>query len=149
MQDFGWYTCFWLSTLVGCLPGHFRLVAHVDHTYAFELLQPITPADVERFPVTPDELGASGLERIYGGLLLEAWDDDDSWRLVSLTLQHAAGLAMIGHRSEARERIRALTDRLELRPQRAHAAAGREGAGVMVQRALRSPTYYPDRPLIL
>ena len=149
MQDFGWYTCFWLSALVGVLPEHFRLVAHVDHTYAFELLRPITPADVARFPELPDELGASGFERIYGALLVDAWDDDDSWRLVSLSLQHAAALAMIGHRSEARERIRALADRLELRPQRAPAHAGRLGAGAMVLQALKSPTYYPDGPLIL
>src|SRR5690606_3863122 len=59
MQDYGWYTCFWLSAIVGCLPEHFRLVAHVDHTYAFQLLRPITPQDVEAFPVSPDELGAS------------------------------------------------------------------------------------------
>jgi hypothetical protein len=149
MQDFGWYTCFWLSALVGVLPEHFRLVAHVDHTYAFELLRPITPADVARFPELPDELGASGFERIYGALLVDAWDDDDSWRLVSLSLQHAAALAMIGHRSEARERIRALADRLELRPQRAPAHAGRLGAGAMVLQALKSPTYYPDGPLVL
>jgi hypothetical protein len=149
MQDYGWYTCFWLSAVVGCLPGHFRLAAHVDHTYAFEVLRPITPEDVKAFPETPDELGASGFEQLYGALLVDAWDDDDSWRLVSLSLQHAAALATIGHRSEARERIRALADRLELRPIRGAAHQGRSGAGAMVLKALRSPTYRSDSSEIM
>jgi hypothetical protein len=138
-QDYGWYTCFWLPTLIGVLPEHFRLVAHVDDTYAFELLKPITPADIDaRFPDTPAELGREAFAALFARLLGDAGRRSDAHSTIALTIQHAGALATIGFKDEARSRIAALLERPEN-----HWYSG------IIQEALASPTYTPEGEVTL
>jgi hypothetical protein len=138
-QDYGWYTCFWLSTLIGRLGEHFRLVAHVDDTYAFELTRAITPELIdERFPDTPDELGPEAFADLYRGLLHNAGDRNDVHSIVALHIQHAGALAHMGLLAEAKAQIEPLLDRPEL-----------FRFDWLIREALGSPTYTPDGPIEL
>jgi hypothetical protein len=139
-QDYGWYTCFWLPTLVGVLPDHFRLLAHVDDTYGFELLRELDPALVEsRFPDDPPDLGRDGFDDIFLRLGVDAGVRSDVRSMVALTIQHAGALAYIGHKDEAREHIAQMRSRPEFAQFRAR----------FIDPALRSPTYGPDGPIRL
>lgn len=139
-QDYGWYTCFWLPVLVGLLPEHFVLIAHVDDTYAFELIEPVDPAAVDaRFPDHPAELGRKELDRVFSAALTDAGNRGDTHGIVAHTIQHAAALAYLGRRDEARERIAAMRSRPEF-------ASLRER---FIERAIVSPTYTPEGPITL
>ena len=135
MQDYGWYTCFWLPALVGVLPNHFRLVAHTDDTYAFQLVREIDAATLDaRYPDDPADLGREGFDEIFGRLLVDAGERSDIHSMVALTIQHAGALAYVGLVDEARERIAAMLGRTELAGFRTR----------FIEPALRSPTYLPD-----
>jgi hypothetical protein len=139
-QDWGWYTCFWLPVFHALFEDHFRLVAHVDDTYAFQLIRPLEREAVEtRFPDQPTDLDRDAFDDIFTRLGVDAGVRSDVHAMVSLTIQHAAALAYLGHTDEARERIAAMQGRAEFTPFRAR----------MIDRALRSPTYRPDGPVLL
>ena len=139
-QDYGWYTCFWLPTLIGSLPDHFRLVAHVDDTYAFELLRELDVAMIEsRFPDDPADLGRDGFDDIFLRLGVDAGTRSDVRSMVALTIQHAGALAYIGHKGEARDYIAAMRTRPEFARFRSR----------FIDPALHSPTYGPDGPIRL
>jgi hypothetical protein len=139
-QDYGWYTCFWLPAFVGALADHFRLVAHVDDTYAFELTKALSPATVvERFPAHPRDVGRDAFDDLFLRLGIDAGERSDMHSVVSLTIQHAGALAYLGLLDEAREHIEALLSRPELFPYRRR----------FIEPALRSPTYTPEGPIEL
>ena len=138
-QDYGQYTCFWLPMLVGLLPAHFRLVAHVDHTYGFRLLEPITPELVgARFPDEPDDLDRATFDAVFNGLLAGAGARGDTLGMAALTTQRAAAYAYIGLADEARWLIDSLLLRPEFISMRDY-----------LQRARRSPAYTPEGPIML
>jgi hypothetical protein len=140
MQDYGWFTCFWLPAIIGLLPEHFRLVAHTDDTYGFELLQPLTPELVrERYPEQPADLGRAGIDALFGALLEETGLRGELRGAMVLNIQHAAAIAYLGETEEAKRRIQALSDRPEY-------AVFRER---FLDRALVSPTYTPEGALVL
>lgn len=139
-QDYGWYTCFWLSTFVGVLGDHFRLVANVDDTYTFELTRELTTADVvERFPDEPADLGRDAFDDLYTDALLAAGERADMQAIVTLTIHHAGALAVLGHREEAYDYIRPMLARPELFAFRRR----------FIEPALRSPTYMPEGEILL
>ena len=139
-QDYGWYTCFWLPVFHALFEDHFRLVAHIDDTYAFQLLKPLDRAAVEeRFPDEPTDMDRATFDEIFTRLGVDAGARSDVHTMVSLTIQHAAALAYIGFKDEAREHIASLQQRPEFAPFRAR----------MIDRALISPTYTPEGPVKL
>jgi hypothetical protein len=139
-QDYGWYTCFWLPALHAVLEDHFRLVAYVDDTYAFQLVNALDPATVEeRFPDTPAEFGRDAFDDTFLKLGIDAGVRSDVHAMVSLTIQHAGALAYIGLLDEAREHIAGMLGRPEFFPFRAR----------FIAPALESPTYTPDGPIRL
>jgi hypothetical protein len=139
-QDYGWYTCFWLPTLIGVLPHHFRLVAHVDDTYAFELRRELDPETVEAsFPDHPSQFGRDAFDELFMLALIDAGERSDAHAMVSLTIQHAGAMAYLGELDEAREHVAALLARPECFPYRRR----------MIEPALRSPTYTPEGPILL
>jgi hypothetical protein len=138
-QDYGWYTCFWLTALVGFFPDRFKLIAHIDTTYAFELTRAIEPSEVlERFPERPHDLGVEGLEELYGGLLRQAAPLGDPQLHMALTLHHAGALAYI----DEKDRARALIDTLATEP---FSPEQRD----VIRRARIAPTYTPEGPVEL
>jgi hypothetical protein len=57
-QDFGWYTCFWITSVVYALREFLQFESRADATYVFRLTRPVTAIDVaNRFGRTPDEMG--------------------------------------------------------------------------------------------
>lgn len=139
-QDYGWYTCFWLPAFHALFEDHFRLVAHVDDTYAFQLVRPLERAQVEqRFPDEPTDLARDTFDDIFLRLGVDAGVRSDVHAMVSLTIQHAASMAYLGYTAEAREHIAGLLGRPEFFPFRRR----------MIERALHSPTYTPEGPVLL
>jgi hypothetical protein len=139
-QDYGWYTCFWLPTLVGSLPEYFRLVAHVDDTYAFELLREIDRATLDaHFPDDPHDVGVDGFDDVFMRLGIDAGDRSDVRSMVALTIQHAGALATLGHKDEARVHIAQMRSRPEFARFRAR----------FIDPALRAPTYDHNGPVAL
>ncbi|WP_217914682.1 hypothetical protein [Miltoncostaea marina] len=144
LQDFGWHTCFWVSAAMGLMLDRARLVAYEGTTYVFEFPDGLRADDVARMPATLEELGGAGVDEVYGRLLAWAWSLDDSWLLLSLSLQHAAALASLGYREEARRRITALAGRPEYAGTEAPAAFHRPMALRLIRQARDTPTYRPD-----
>ena len=139
-QDYGWFTCFWLPTFIGVLPDHFRLVAHVDDTYAFELLRPLDTRTVRaRFPRHPREFGRDAFDDLFMRASIEAGERSDVHAIVALTIQHAGALAYLGLLDEARAHISAMLGRPELYSYRQR----------FIGPALHSPTYTPEGPIYL
>jgi hypothetical protein len=139
-QDYGWYTCFWLPALVSLLWDNFRLVAHVEDTYAFELVRPLTSAQVRNaFLEHPADLGRDRIDDIFLHLGVEAGERSDLRGAMVLAIQHAAALAYIGHKDEAAEYISSLRARPEYARFRQR----------FLDPALRSPTYTPEGPILL
>ena len=133
MQDYGWYTCFWLTSMVGLWPDRFRLIAHVDATFGFEITTPIDPAEVrERFPVSPADMGPDGFDELYAHMLERAGELGDSQLRVATTVHHAGALAYIGEKDRARAMIDALAEEPWAQPHRATIANAR-----------KHPTYTP------
>jgi hypothetical protein len=140
MQDYGWYSCFWLPTFVGVLGEYFRLVAHADDTYAFELRGRLTPELVrERFPEHPKDFGRDAFDDLFMRAGIDAGERSDMHSVVALTIQHAGAMAYLGHKQEARQHISAMLARPELFPFRRR----------FIERALQSPTYTPEGSIML
>jgi hypothetical protein len=138
-QDYGWYSCFWLSGLIGLFDDAFRLVGHMDTTYAFELTRPLDPREVhERYPPAPDDLGADGIDELWGFRRRQAENRDDVLLSIALAIHHAGALAYIGEK----ERAAAMIDDLG----RTHRGEPWRG---WIQNARESPTYTPDGPIEL
>jgi hypothetical protein len=139
-QDYGWYTCFWLPVFVSVLEDHFRFVTHVDDTYAFELVRPLEREIVSRrFPDEPTDLERDAHDDIFLRLGMDAGVRGDVHAMVSLTIQHAAAMAYLGQKDEARAHISAMLGRPEFFQYRKR----------MIERAIRSPTYTPEGPVLL
>ncbi|WP_028065379.1 tetratricopeptide repeat protein [Solirubrobacter soli] len=139
-QDYGWYTCFWLPSFINALGEHFRLVAHVDDTYAFELLAPLDADDVRaRFPEHPKDFGIDAFDDLFMRALIDAGERSDVHAMVALTIQHAGAMAYLGMKAEAKQYISGMLTRPEFFPFRRR----------MIERALVAPTYSPEGAITL
>lgn len=133
-QDYGAFTCFWIPTFVAMMKDYFKLVAYVDHTYAYRLLKPLDILEINnRFPDDPELMGKSNFDLIFRELLIEAAERNDTFTLLNYNLQHAAALAYLGKRDEAREKILSLLHRPYFSKYRN-----------WIMMSLSSPTYHPD-----
>jgi hypothetical protein len=139
-QDYGWYTCFWLPTFINVLGEHFRLVAHVDDTYAFEMVAPFDADTVRaRFPEHPAEFGIDAFDDLFMRALIDAGERSDIHAITALTIQHAGAMAYLGMKAEAKQHIASMLSRPELFAFRRR----------MIEPALRSPTYTPEGPVLI
>ena len=120
-----------------------RLVAYEGTTYVFEFADGLRAEDVARMPESVEARGGAGVDELYERLLRWAWHIDDSWLLLSLSLQHAAALAFLGYREEARRRITALAERPELGGTEAPSSFHRPMALRLIRQARDTPTYRP------
>ncbi len=133
-QDYLWHTCFWIPAFVAELGEYFELVAYVDGTYAFQLHASLVPDEIERrFPASIDSNDREHIDRIFDGLKRDASARSDTFALFRHSLQHAAALAYLGDRDDARRRM------LDLAANPGFAAY-RES----VEAALANPAYRPD-----
>ena len=105
-QDYGACTCFWVPIFLQSFHNNFKLVAFVDHTYTFELTEELSPEMVDQsFPDSPLGLSRSDYEILYKQLLANSILCNDVYTLLNYQLQHAATLAYLGYRDEARAKI--------------------------------------------
>jgi len=132
-QDYGAFTCFWVPVFVAMMHDYFKLVAYVDNTYTFRLTKHLDVQEMDqRFPDTPELVGKSNFDLIFSEMLKTAMDWNDTFTLVNYHLQHAAALAYIGERTEARSKIVDLLKRPEFTKYRS-----------WILMSLNIPTYRP------
>ncbi len=133
-QDYGWFTCFWIPVFIELCKDHFQLEDYVKHTYAFRLTKALNPQLIDRLvPDDPQSLGRSYFGKVFETLIAEATRRGDAYGPVVHTLQHAASLAYLGYREEAKGLIMELS--------RQPYAAEYQG---LIQLSLKSPTYWPN-----
>ena len=139
LQDYGWFTCFWLSAFMTIFKDNFRLLSRVDNTYTFMMLKSIREEEIySKFPDTPEEIGAQQINQLYSENTRDHAVQQDEYTLVRMTLHHAAALAYIGEQDSA---ISIIED-LRLKTY----SLGHED---VIKAARRSPTYRPDRKILL
>jgi hypothetical protein len=106
-QDYGWYTDFWIPAVIKLTGDALALVAHVDQTYAFQLVGRSADLD-ELVPDSAEEVGASRLAAAFDALVEDASTRGDARAVVVHGIQAGAALAYVGAKDEARRRLRAL-----------------------------------------
>jgi len=137
-QDFGWYTCFWISSVTHALREFLVPVSHVDSTYTFRLTRHVTAHDVaRRFARTPVEMGEVYFNRAAEALLERSRRELDLRAELIAQLHQVAALMTIGRRSAAANILKGLN------VQRYAAFAD------MIRGCLKSPTYLPGGKQIL
>ena len=132
-QDYGHWTCFWISAFLSILGDYFDLVAFVDDTYAFQLQKRLC-GDViqERFPDSATAVSRSDYERMYQALTDAARRRGDRRSGVTHQIHLAAALAMLGHDGDAEQLLTKLIQ-----------CPYSVGYEKRIQRARAWLTYYP------
>ena len=137
-QDFGWYTCFWISAVTHALREFLEPGEQADATYVFRLKRPITANDVvRRFARTPLEMGETFFRKSAAALMERSQCTGDLRGELIAQLHHVAALMTIGRRGAAADILKGLEVR------RYAAFAG------MIRGCLKSPTYLPGGRQIL
>jgi hypothetical protein len=137
-QDFGWYTCFWISSAAHALREFLEPVSHVDSTYTFRLKRHVTEHDVaRRFVRTPVEMGEVFFARAADALFERSRRELDLRAELIAQLHHVAALMTIGRRGAAADVLKGLN------VQRYAAFAD------MIRGCIKSPTYLPGGKQIL
>lgn len=132
-QDFGCRTCFWVTAFAELFDDHLRLFARVDDTYAFSIIKPITPEEIEnRFPDHPEQIGSGAFKRLYDNLVRKDKQAGDAHGAFIHRIHTAAALAYIGDKSEAAAILHDLAGTALSRDER-----------VLLKEAQVSPTYSP------
>lgn len=131
-QDFGWYTCFWITSVVHALRDFLEWDINADATYVFHLKRPITENDVvKRFARTPLEMGETFFRKASAALFERSQRQQDLRGELIAQLHHVAALITINRRGAAADILK----RLEVRRYAAMA--------YMIRGCLKSPTYLP------
>lgn len=138
-QDYGAYTCFWISSLIALLNECLDLIACVDHTYVYTLREPLDAARIgERFPDSAQDVDRDVFERIFDALASQACLRSDVFGLLLSDMHRASALATLGHRDDARAILSRLAD-----------APAFELYRPNILNALKSPTYTPEGDIFL
>lgn len=137
-QDFGWYTCFWISAAVHALGDALTLSAYADSTYVFQLARPLTAEEVvQRFASTPHEMGERFFAESAAALLSRSQSLGDLRGELIAQLHHIAALVTIGRKGKAA----GILQRLNVRRYAAFAK--------LIRGCIKSPTYLPGGQEIL
>jgi hypothetical protein len=133
-QDYGWYTCFWVSAFIESFSDYFDLVAYVDATYVFQWRRALTPKIIdERFPDRPEDLSVKEHSRLFQGLSEKARARGDRRMMVIHRIHLAGALAYLG---DTRAAVATMDDLLKT-----WWIVDYED---MARLARRSPTYRPN-----
>lgn len=137
-QDFGWYTCFWISSAVYALRDVLEFHSRADATYVYRLKARLEPAEIaRRLALTPAEMGPRFFQRAAEDLRQRSAASGDLRGELIAQLHHVAALITLGRKPQAA----AILQKLEVR--RYAAFAG------MIRGCLKSPTYLPGNKPIL
>ena len=131
-QDFGWYTCFWISAVTHALREFLEPRDRADATYVFRLSRAITAQDVaQRFARAPAAMGEAFFRDAAAALLERSRGAGDLRGELIAQLHHVAALMTIGNRRAAAEILK----RVDVRRYAAFAD--------MIQGCIKSPSYLP------
>lgn len=137
-QDYTWYTCFWVPSFVYTFRPSFRLICHVDNTYAFQLISPISAIQIDQsFFDTPEEMGKVRLTELFDAAQKDALLRSDADAELRHAIQFGGALAYIGELDQAREWFKALALR---------SLGAKEKS--LVNQASKEPTYRPGDKVI-
>jgi hypothetical protein len=132
-QDYGWYTCFWLSSFMYFFREYFELFSNVDFTYTFRLKSLIPASEIDRiFPDKPECVEPQTFQEIYDFHVSNALERRDYLAATAHSIHHAGALAYIGEKARAKQML--------LQLQKVPWVAGYEKH---IRAALISPTYSP------
>jgi hypothetical protein len=138
-QDYGRYTCFWITSFIHSFDPWFSLVAAVSGTYTFLYHGGLDKDEIaRRFPDQPEEWQPEQFTRMYRRVMSAAVIAGDAVGAVRLALHWAAALATLGNLHEAR----AIIDSLAADPVNAILAEE-------IAAARKSPTWGPRGPVYL
>ncbi|HEY8993450.1 MAG TPA: class I SAM-dependent methyltransferase [Lacunisphaera sp.] len=137
-QDFGWYTCFWISAFTHAIRDWLVPGSRADATYVFRLNRAITAADIEeRFARSPAEMNETFFRKSAAALFERSRAIGDLQGELIAQLHQVAALATIGRRAAAADILK----KLDVRRYAAFAN--------MIRGCLKSPTYLPgNKPLL-
>lgn len=137
-QDFGWYTCFWISSFTHALEDVLELQQSVDATYIFTLKTAVSAETIaQRFARTPAEMGANFFRHASLALMRRSLGRRDVRGALIAQLHLVAALATIGRKPEAATILK----RIDPRQYPPYAR--------MISGACQSPTYRPGGRSIL
>lgn len=131
-QDFGWYTCFWITSAAHALREYLAPESRADSTYVFRLARPITAEECARlFACTPAEMPLEFFADAAQTLFERCQREDDRRGELIAQLHHVAALVTLDRRPEAARILNGLDVK--------RYAAFRN----MIQGCIKSPTYLP------
>ena len=137
-QDFGWYTCFWISSVAHALRDFITPESHVDSTYTFRLTRPVTENDVTKnFARTPAEMSPTFFAEASEVLLKRSRREGDLRAELIAQLHYVAALMTIGRRGAAANVLK----QLEVKRYASFAN--------MIRGCIKSPTYLPGGKQLL
>jgi hypothetical protein len=137
-QDWGWYTCFWISSFTYALRDYLELEEYVDATYRFRLKRALTAEQVKsRFAPTAEAMGQKFFRDAASALFEQSRRRNDLRGELIAQLHHIGALATLDRRGSAAEILK----KLDVRRYAAFA--------MMMRGAVQSPTYRPGGKQIL
>jgi hypothetical protein len=137
-QDYGWYTCFWITSFVHALREYLEPAGRVDATYVFRLKKTITAEGIERrFALTPHEMGETFFRKAAAALLERSRRELDLRAELIAQLHQVAALVTIGRRGAAADVLK----RMDVKRYAIFA--------YMIRGCLQSPTYLPGGKQVL
>lgn len=137
-QDWGWYTCFWISSFTFALRDYLELEEHVDATYRFRLKRALTAEQVKsRFAAAPEQMGEKFFRDAASALLEQSRRRGDLRGELIAQLHHIGALATLNRKDLAAD----ILTKLDVRRYAAFA--------MMMRGAVKSPTYRPGGKQIL
>lgn len=137
-QDFGWYTCFWISSAVYVLRDVLEFQSRADATYVYRLKARLSEQEIaRRFALTPAEMGPAFFQRAAEDLRLRSEAGNDLRGELIAQLHHIAALVTLGRKPQAV----AVLQELDLHRYAAFFW--------MIRGCLKSPTYLPGNIPIL
>lgn len=137
-QDFGWYTCYWISAAAHALRDLFEFVSAVDTTYVFCTRRALHAEDiVQRLKPTPEAMGEAFFGQAATALLADSVRRQDLRGELVAKLHLVAALISLGHKRQAADVLKSINPR-------------RYPAHVdMIAGCLKSPTYHSGSTPIL
>jgi SAM-dependent methyltransferase len=129
-QDYGWYTCFWISAFVYALRDVLEWRAFADATYSFRLTRMVTAEEIaRRFARSANEMGEAFFKKAAAHLYEQSRQCQDRRGMLIAQLHHVAALVTLNRKPEAARLLKKINPR-EF-PEFAN----------MIQGCIKSPTY--------
>jgi hypothetical protein len=137
-QDYGWYTCFWISAFTYALRDILEWQAFTNSTYAFQLKVEVSAEEIaRRFAKTPQEMGESFFKKASTFLYERSQQFGDRRGMLIAQLHHVAALATLNRKPDAARVLKKINPREY------------PDLGNLIQGCIKSPTYLPGGKQIL